>query len=150
MASSSEKPPLLFMAQLGALRPHSQAAVDAMKAITGLVRVKVTAVNRNQRRRAFYWVLLSVAAQALHDRHGIDMDAELLHDTLKRKLGLGDEVVLPSGEIVFRPKSTSDRAMNEVERAAWTDRVVNTLSRWLEVPPHMLLDEARARDGGEP
>lgn len=148
MASESEKPPLLFVKQLSSLRPANKAATEAMKAIEGTVRVRITKVTRNQRRRGFYWVVLSVAAQALHDRHGIDMDAELLHDVLRRKLGLGAEIVLPSGEVVFKPRSTSDKAMNEVERTAWTDRVVNTLSRWLGVPAHALLDEAKAQDAG--
>lgn len=148
MSGDSEKPPLFFTKQLGSLRPQSRAAEEAMKAIEGTVRVRITRVNRNQRRRAFYWVMLSVAAQALHDQHEIDMDAELLHDTLKRKLMLGKEVVLPSGEVVFKPASTSDKAMDEVARAAWTDRVVNTLSRWLKVPVEVLMDEARAQNDG--
>ena len=146
MASEAEKPPLLFTKQLGSLRPANKAAETALAAIVGTVRVRVTRVNRNQRRRAFYWVMLQVAAQALHDQHAIDLDAELLHDVLRKKLGLGTEIVLPSGEVIFKPRSTSDKAMNEVDRAQWTDRASNALARWLGVPVNVLMDEARAAD----
>lgn len=146
MASETEQPPLLFTKQLGSLRPANKAAEAAIKAVDGTCRVRITKVNRNQRRRAFYWIMLDAAASALHDRHDIDMDAELLHDVLKRKLGLGTEITLPSGEVVFKPRSTSDKAMDEVERAHWTDRCVNALSRWLGVPVQTLLDEARASE----
>lgn len=142
----SEQAPLLFAKQLGSLRPMNKAAEAALKAVEGTCRVRITKVSRNQRRRAYYWILLSVAAQALHDRHDIDLDAELLHDVLKRKLGLGTEIVLPSGEVVFKPRSTSDKAMSEVERAAWLDRVSMALARWLGVPVQTLLDEARASE----
>jgi hypothetical protein len=146
MASDAEKPPLFFRRSLSSLIPANRPAEDAMKAIDGVVRVRVTRVNRNQRRRAFYWVALAVAADALHDQHGIGMDAELLHATLKVKLKLGEDVVLPSGEVIFKPRSTSDASMSEIERAAWTDRCVSLLARWLGVEMHVLMDEARARD----
>jgi hypothetical protein len=151
--SESERPPLFFVKQLNRLAPCNRAAEDAMKALSatdGMVRIRITRVNRNQRRRAFYWVMLDVAAKALHDSHNIDMDAELLHDTLKRKLKLGEEVLLPSGEIIFRPRSTSDKAMTEIERAAWTDRVALTLSRWLKVEITELMDATKAQHGAMP
>lgn len=148
MAAESEKPPLFFVKSLGSLRPANKPAEEALRAIEGTVRVRVTRVNRNQRRRAWYWIMLDVAAAALHDQHGIDMDAELLHATLKVKLKLGDDIVLPSGEIVFRPRSTSDASMSEIERAAWTDRCANLLSRWLNVEMHVLMEETRAREAG--
>lgn len=141
---SAEKPPLIFEKSFGSLRPSNQAAKDAMSAIEGTVVVKMTRMRRNQARRAFYWAMLSVAANALSDRTGVHMDAELLADVLKQKLGLGETITLPSGDTVFKPRSTSDRAMDEQTRAAWTDRCAKLLASWLQVEIHILLDEARA------
>ena len=148
--SESEKPPLLFVKDFGALRPANKAAADAMKAIGDktTVRLRITRVTANQRRRGFYWVLLAVAAEALQDRTGSPMDAELLHTLLKQKLELGEWIHLPSGDRVFKAASTSDRAMSEPDRARWTDRCANVLSHWLKVEAHVLMDEARSRDGG--
>lgn len=148
MANESDSPPLLFTRRLGSLVPANKAAEAALRVVEGACRVRITGVRRNQRRRAYYWIVLDVAAQALQDNHDIPMDAELLHETLKRKLRLGTEITLPSGEVIFKPQSTSDKAMTEPERARWTDRVSNVLATWLGVPVETLLDEARARDAG--
>jgi hypothetical protein len=148
--SDTDKPPLFFAKSLGSLRPATRAAELAVKAIPegAQVRVRITRTTANQRRRAFYWVMLDVAAQALQDATDTPMDAELLHAILKQKLELGAWITLPSGERVFKPASTSDRAMPENERARWTDRCANVLSHWLRVPVETLMDEARAKEGG--
>lgn len=149
MATDAERPPLFFVKSLGSLRPANKYAEAALKAIDGTVRVRITKMNRNQRRRALYWVILDCAAEALHDRHDITMDAELLHDLLKQKLGLGEWIVLPSGDRIFKPQSTSDRAMDEVARTAWLERASACLAHWIGVPMATLLDEARGRHGGD-
>lgn len=147
-AVSSDKPPLLGRVALGRIVPSNGSARDALRASEGLdIRFEIKRSGANQRRRAFYWVMLDVASEALTDRTGVPMDAELLHDVLKRKLGLGEEIALPSGEIIFKPKSTSNRAMTEPERARWTDRCVAVLSHWLSVEISELMDEARRRNG---
>ncbi len=56
----------------------------------------------------------------------------------------------PAGREVYRLKSTSDRSMNEVERAAWTTRAVNYCELITGVEARTLIDEVRARGGGEP
>jgi hypothetical protein len=146
-AVASDKPPLLGKVVLGRIVPANGPARDALKASEGLdIRFEIKRSGANQRRRAFYWVMLDVAAEALTDRFGTPLDAELLHDTLKRKLKLGDEIALPSGEIIFRPRSTN-RAMTEPERARWTDRCAAVLSHWLECEIVELMNEARRRNG---
>lgn len=145
----ADKPPLLGKVVLGRLVPANGAATDALRACEGLgVRFEIKRSGANERRRGFYWVMLDVAAEALTDATDFHWDQELLHDELKRRLGLGEEFVTPSGHRVFKKRSTSNRAMTEAERARWTDRCGNALSFWLGVEVTELMDEARARNGG--
>ncbi len=142
----SDDAPLIFeRTGIGTLRPVNGAAVTAVRGITGRVKAKLTGMNRNQRRRAFYWVMLDVAAEVLTDKTGNPWDAELLHGTLKEALDLGDTWTTPSGRKVFKPRSTSDKAMNEVERTQWLERCKRALSIWCEVPVDDLMAEAKAR-----
>lgn len=144
----SDKPPLLCEVRFGALQPVNTAAKEAIKAIPGgQVRIEIKRTRANERRRGLYWVMLDVAAEAMTDKTGFPFDQELLHNTLKQKLGLGEEFRTPSGHVIFKPKSTSNRAMTEPERARWTDRCSNVLSHWLGVEMHELMDEARRREG---
>lgn len=141
----ADAPPLLFTKVMGGLRPANAAATEALKGVQGTCRVRITRVTANQQRRAYYWVMLAVAAQSLQDATDMPWDAELLHDELKRRLQLGEEWKTPSGVTVFKPRSTSDKAMSEPDRARWTDRCANVLSVWLGVPVATLMDEARAQ-----
>lgn len=141
----SDKPPLLFEVRFGALHPANTYAREALKAITGQVRVDIKRTRANERRRGFYWIMLDVAAEAMTDRTGFPFDQELLHDTLKKRLGLGETFTTPSGHEIFKPRSTSNRAMTEDERARWTDRCANVLSHWLGVEIAELMDETRRR-----
>lgn len=145
----SDAPPLLFAPRFGALHPVNSAAREAVRALTGECRVEIKRSNANQRRRAFYWVMLDVAAEALTDRTGFVWDQELLHNELKRRLELGETCITPSGHRVFKPQSTSNRAMGEPERARWTDRCANVLSHWLQCEVTELMNEARRRNGDE-
>lgn len=142
----SDSPPLIFRKVLGSLRPANRAADEALGAVDGHVTVKIGKVTKNQRRRAYYWVLLDVAAEVLQDKTGSPWDAESLHDFLKRKLRLGEPLLNTAREEVdFKVKSTADAKMTEVERARWLDRVANTLSVWCEVPMETLMQEVRER-----
>lgn len=143
----SDKPPLVFTPRFGALHPVNSAAKEAFKNLVGDCRVEIKRTGANERRRGFYWVMLDVAAEALTDRTGFHFDQETLHNELKRRLGLGEEYKTPSGHVIFKPASTSNRAMTEPERARWTDRCANILSHWLGVPIADLMDEARRRNG---
>lgn len=147
----SDTPPLFVVKAFGnVFKPANAAADAAMRAIKDgtQVKMKITRITANQRRRSFYWVMLHVAAQALKDKTDRPWDAELLHDTLKETLRLGEMWETPSGKVIFKPRSTSDRAMSEPERARWTDRCAETLSTWLQIPVTTLMDEARRQDTG--
>jgi len=143
----ADKPPLLFTPRFGALHPVNGAARDAVKALIGECRVEIKRSGANERRRGFYWIMLDVAADALTDATGFPWDQELLHNELKRRLELGDTFTTPSGATVFKPRSTSNRAMTEPERARWTERCANVLSHWIGCEVNELMNEARRRNG---
>jgi hypothetical protein len=143
----SDSPPLIFASRFGALHPVNSAAREAVKNLPGECRVEIKRSGANERRRGFYWIMLDVAAEALTDRTGFVWDQELLHNELKRRLELGETFTTPSGSTVFKPRSTSNRAMTEPERARWTDRCANVLSHWLECEIAELMNEVRRRNG---
>lgn len=146
----SDEAPLIFEPVLGRLTPVSNAAKEAMKAINGRVVVKLTKMTRNQRRRNWYWTMLDVVAEVLADATGTPWDAETLHDDLRERLGLYTPLKTPSGRVKKKLHSTSDKAMNEVERARWTDRVATYLSKQIGIEIQQLIEEVRARGGGDP
>ena len=144
----SDKPPILCEIRFGALHPINTTARDAFKAIpAGPVRIEIKRTRANERRRGFYWTMMDVAAEAMTDRTGFPFDQELLHNELKKRLGLGREFTTPSGHKIFKPQSTSNRAMTEPERARWTDRCSHALSHWLGCEITELMDEVRRREG---
>lgn len=145
----ADRPPMLGKVVLGRIVPTNDVGTDAIKACEGLnIRFEIKKSGANERRRGFYWVMLSVAAGALTDATGDPWDSELLHDELKIRLKLGDEWTTPSGHTVFKRRSTSNRAMTEAERARWVDRCAGTLSVWIGCEITQLMDETRARNGG--
>ena len=147
---ASETAPLIFEKVLGTLRPVNGPAKEAMAAINGKCVVKLTRMTRNQRRRGFYWTFLDVVAEVLRDTTGTPWDAETLHDDLRERLGLGEWLISPSGRKKFKPLSTSDKSMNEVDRAHWTNRVVTYCEHFTGIEAHTLINEVRARGGGDP
>lgn len=147
----SDDAPLVFEKVLGALKPANRAAQLAMAATNGRCVVKITKMTRNQRRRAFYWVMLDVVSEVLANTTRTPWDSETLHDDLRDRLNLvHPPLKTPSGRAVRRLKSTSDKAMTEADRAAWTDRVATYLSRMCGVEMRELIDEVKRRGGGDP
>jgi hypothetical protein len=147
---AKDDPPLFMVKEFGnVLKPRNEYADKALGALAvgTEVKIKFTRVTANQRRRGFYWCMLNVAAEVLRDSTDQPWDEEVLHDELKRMLRLGTVLTTPSGREIFKPQSTSDRAMSEPERARWTDRCATALSTMLQVPITTLMDEARRRDG---
>jgi hypothetical protein len=142
--------PLAFRVYLGALRPACPAAEAAVKALgeRALCGVRITRSSRNLKRLRLYRMMLAVAAPLLAEQVP-GLTAADLHDIVRRKLRLGDEIRLPSGERHFRPHSTSFATMDEATFAAHVNRVDALLSRWLNCPPGQVIDEARARLGGD-
>lgn len=138
----SDKPPLVFEAHLGMLRPASSAAESAMREIRGKVRVEVKGGIANQRRRGLYWAVAELVVPLLNDMHRLTLDSGDLHDITRQKLGIGHWIDLPSGDRRFKPASTSNRAMNEAQRAEYTDRALHLWSTWCGVDATTLKEEA--------
>lgn len=137
-----EKAPLYFEARLGMLKPANRAAEEAMRDIKGRVRVEVKGGIANQRRRGLYWVCAGVVVELLNQAHSLTLDETDLHDLTRDKLRMFDEIRLPSGDTLRKRHSTSNRAMNEAERASFTDRALALWSTWAGVDVTTLRTEA--------
>jgi hypothetical protein len=124
------------------LRPANRAAEEAMREIKGKVRIEIKGGTANQRRRGLYWTVAALVAPLLNDLHSLSLDEQDLHDITRDKLRLYDEQVLPSGEVYRRRRSTSNRAMNEADRAAFTDKALQLWSTWCGVDVTTLREEA--------
>lgn len=138
----SDKAPLIFEAHLGMLRPANAAAETAMREIRGRVRVEIKGGVANQRRRGLYWLVAALVVPILNDMHTMTLDENDLHTITREKLGIGERITLPSGEAYFKPASTSNRAMNEAERADYTTKALALWSRWTGIDVTTLRDEA--------
>jgi hypothetical protein len=140
----SDKAPLYFHTRLGMLAPANAAAETALREIKGKVRVEIKGGIANQRRRGLYWLVAALVVPLLNQSHGLTLDDQDLHDITREKLRLFDEIKLPSGEVHHKLKSTSNRAMNEAERADFTDRALHLWSTWVGVDVTTLKHEAEA------
>lgn len=139
----SDKAPLVFEAHLGMLRPANAMAEAAMRETRGRVRVDIKGGVANQKRRGLYWSVASLVVPLLNDAHQMTLDEQDLHDITRQKLGVGKWQELPSGDRRFKPASTSNRAMNEADRAAYTDRALGLWSTWTGVDVTTLKQEVQ-------
>lgn len=139
-----DRAPLYFQTHLGMLRPANAAAETAMRDIKGKVRVEIKGGVANQRRRGLYWSVASLVVPLLNDRFGMTLDENDLHDITRTKLRLYDEFKLPSGDTYRKLRGTNNRAMNEAERADYTDRALALWSTWVGVDVTTLRMEAQA------
>lgn len=140
----SDTPPLIFESHLGMLRPANSAAETALREIRGRVAVTIKGGRANQRRRGLYWSVADLVVPLLNEAHALTLDVADLHDITRDKLRLYEEQRLPSGEIYRRRRSTSNRAMNEADRAEFTTRALHLWSTWTGIDVTTLRDEALA------
>lgn len=138
----ADKPPLYFEARLGGLFPANRTAEEAMREIKGRVRVEIKGGAANQRRRGLYWVLAGIVCELLNDRHTMTLTEQDLHDIMRDKFRMYDTITLPSGDSKKRYWSTSNRAMNEADRAAYLNRCIAVWSTWTGVDVTALQAEA--------
>ena len=139
----TDKAPLYFLPKLGMLAPCNPAAIKAMQAINGRVRVEIRQTRGNVRRNALYWSVLALVAPILSDKiEGDPIDENMLHRLLKDRKGLYREVALPSGEVWKDYESVAFHRMPENERAEFIDWAFNTLSKWTGIEVLALLKEA--------
>lgn len=139
----TDRAPLYFEARLGMLKPANRAAEEAMREITGTVRATLTGGKANQRRRSLYWVLVSIVTPILNDMHNLTLTDDDLHDIMRDKLGMFDEVTLPSGDVHRKRWSTSNRAMNEADRADYLNKCISIWSTWTGIDPTTLTAEGQ-------
>jgi predicted thioredoxin/glutaredoxin len=138
----ADEAPLFFEAHLGMLRPANTKAEEAMREIKGRVTVKITGGRANQRRRGLYWSVAALVVPLLNQAFNLTLDEDDLHDITRDKLKLYDEIELPSGDVHRKRRSTSNRAMNEAERADYTTRALALWSTWVGVDVTTLREEA--------
>lgn len=138
----TEKPPLIFEAHLGMLRPANIMAEEAMQELRGRVRVEIKGGLANQRRRSLYWCVAALVAPLLNEANNLTLSEQDLHDITRKKLGLFDEVILPSGEVFQKLRSTKNTSMNEAERAMFTTQAIGLWSTWTGVDVTALRSEA--------
>ena len=138
----ADTPPLIFEPHLGMLRPVNRAAVEALRETQGRVTVTMRGGRANQRRRGLYWLVAALVVPLLNDRHGMTLDEADLHDITRDKLRMYDEIPLPSGDTLKKRHSTSNRAMCEADRAAFTDKALALWSTWTGVEVVTLRAEA--------
>jgi hypothetical protein len=139
----SDRAPLMFDVHLGMLRPGNLAAQEAMQHIKGRVRVTITGGKANQRRRGLQWVLYGIVAPILNDLHGMTLDEDDLHEIMRVKFKMFDEITMPSGEVHRKLWSTSNAKMNEADRAEYLNKCLDVWSKWCGV------DVATLRAEGE-
>lgn len=144
----SDKPPLIFTAKLGMLAPVNAAARAAVAACVGDVTVQIKRATKNQRRRSLYWIVADLVAGIMNDLHSLDMTEVELHKQTLKRLGYVTYLTLPSGDRIERVQSTSDAAMQEPERAAYTTKAFATWARWTGVAVETLTAEGRKIEQG--
>jgi len=140
----ADTPPMIFESHLGMLCPVNRTAAEAMREIKGRVQVTIKGGSANQRRRGLYWSVAALVAPLLNDAHDLTLDEADLHDITRDKLRMFDEIKLPSGDVFRKRRSTNNRAMNEADRAAYTDRALALWSTWTGVDVLTLRAEAEA------
>jgi hypothetical protein len=143
----TDKAPLYFDAHLGMLRPACRVAEEAMREIHGRVRVTITGGRANQRRRSLYWVLVGLVVPILNQRYTLTLDEDDLHDIMRDKFKMYDPIELPSGEVHKRYWSTSNRAMNEADRADYLNKCLAVWEMWTGVDVATLRREGGLEDG---
>lgn len=139
----SNSAPLFFEARLGGLFPANRVAEEAMAEISGRVRVAITGGKANQRRRNLYWALVGIVTPLLNERYQMTLTEQDTHDIMRDKLGMFDEVTLPSGDVHRKRWSTSNRAMNEADRADYLNKCISIWSTWTGVDVNTLTAEAQ-------
>lgn len=138
----TDKAPLYFEARLGGLFPANTTAEEAMQEVKGRVRVTITGGRANQRRRGLYWATVAIVTPILNDLNNMTLTDADLHDIMRDKFGMYDEIKLPSGEVHRKRWSTSNRAMSEADRAEYLNRCLSVWSTWIGVDVATLQREA--------
>ena len=138
--------PLLFRNDLGALRPDSPAAVDAMQAFKQgkTLRIEIKRTRGNIGRLRWYWAMLRLALDNLGDRFDGTVTPVMLHKWLKIRFGLSKPVRSKrNNEIIgYDEGSIAFHRLPESERAPFIEWAVEFLAEQLGTDPATLKNEA--------
>jgi len=144
---ADDQEPLLGRVELGTLRPVTEAAIDALRAIPPgtLVRFEIVKTTGNIRRLAWYWVMLKIAVENLADRFDGPVNAKMLHKWLKVRFGLSKPVrSKKTGEVIgYDEGSIAFNRLPENERALYINDAVGFLADQLGTTPDTLRGEAQ-------
>lgn len=143
----ADKEPILCRSTLGALRPVSKAAEEAIAASNGqMVRIDIKRTTGNTRRMGLYWVVLRIAVEQLSDAFDGVMSTKALHRWLKREYGIAAPIrSKKTGEIIdYDYESISFEGMPEHERAEFIDWTIAKLSARIGCDVTTLRREAEA------
>lgn len=113
--------------QLGALRPVDAAGEQALDAIKAgeIVSIEVKR-PRNIRHHRMFWALMSIVHENLDgERYPTVED---LVAAVKIAAGLRTRIELPNGDVGFIPGSIAFHKMNQIEFAAFYDKVCDLLA----------------------
>lgn len=113
-----------------------------MREVKGRVRVTISGGVANQRRRGLYWSILALVTPLVNQRYNLTLDDDDLHEITRIKLKMYDEITLPSGEVHRKLWSTANRAMNEADRAEFTNKALALWSAWTGIDVTTLQEEA--------
>lgn len=145
---SEDSEPLLFTVSLGALRPASGAAEEALRALgnNASVRIEIKRARGNVLRLRWYWQMLRLFLENKADAFDGPVSVKALHRWLKRTAGLAKPVrSRKTGEIIdWDYDSIAFSNMSEVERAEFVDFAAGKLSASLGVDVATLKREAQA------
>ena len=121
----------LAVKQLGVLRPVDDQGEEALRGIKQgtIVEIEVRAKRRIRHHR-LYWALVSKVWENIS--HDDFPTAENLSDTVKLCVGVREQLIMPDGEVSYKPGSIAFHKMDQIEFNAFYDRVCNLLiSRFL-------------------
>lgn len=118
--------PAMWTALVAFVRANWQACTDKGTPMRIIVTSEERSRNAEQNRRLWGYLYKNIAEQAWID--GRQYNKDVWHEYFARKYGVLEDLILPTGEVVSRRKSTSDMKvgefaefMNQIEAEAGTE-----------------------------
>lgn len=131
---------LLCRKMLGGLRPVDEAGEEALRHVKNgdIVQIEVKK-KRNIRFHRRYWLLISKVWENVdHDDYPT---VDNLSDTVKLCVGVREQLIMPDGEVSYKPGSIAFHNMDQIQFSEFYDRVCDLLAR--RFLPGVTSDELR-------
>jgi hypothetical protein len=145
----TERPAILVMRRGEFLLPHAPVDGERIRDFPAgkALKITVTQPRRSNPQLRLYWSMLGLVCENLDQ----DISPETLHDWLKLRLGIVNNVRQRNGTVIAVPKSIAFDKMEHGEFTAYFDKVKALLGEHL-IPglnSEALEREARAMLGGD-